>query len=112
MKKLTTALLAAALILSASACVAHPQLTNAETCQRIREIVSNPPASKTGAVNLANQIRTVGPVASDDLKTTVQALVELMDESAKESPDVKKQGELNAEAEKNFAEFCPSSQSQ
>lgn len=112
MKKLTTALLAAALTLSASACVAHPQLTNAETCQRIREIVSNPPASKTGAVNLANQIRTVGPVASDDLKTTVQALVELMDESAKESPDVKKQGELNAEAEKNFAEFCPSSRSQ
>ncbi|WP_458113978.1 hypothetical protein M1D88_07835 [Arthrobacter sp. R1-13] len=110
MKKLTTALLAAALTLSASACVAHPQLTNAETCERIRDVMSNPPTGKTGAVNLANQIRTIGPVSSDDLKSTVQALVELTDESAKDSPDVEKQGELQAVAQKNFGEFCPRSQ--
>ena len=45
MKKLTTALLAAGFVLSASAC-ASPQLTTAETCDRIKIVVSNPTNSR------------------------------------------------------------------
>jgi len=110
MKKLTTALLAAALTLSASACVAHPQLTNAETCERIISVMASPPAGKTGQIRLGNQIRTIEPVSSDDLKSTVEKLLAYSNESAKAEPDTAKAAEFFAEAQKTYAEFCPRSQ--
>ena len=88
MKKLTTALLAAGLLLSASAC-ASPQLSTAETCDRVRTVVSSPTGNmgKTGMIKLANQIRPIEAVSSDDLKPALQAILDYADESVKEHPD-------------------------
>ena len=70
MKKFTTALFAAGLVVSATACTASNQLSTAETCERIQSVVSNPAnnAGKTGMNRLANQIRPIEAVASDELK--------------------------------------------
>jgi hypothetical protein len=111
MKKLTTALLAAGLVLSASACVGHPQLTTAETCERIKIVLSSPSASqgKTGMVRVANQIRSIEPVASDDLKPAVQAILDFVDESGKDEPDSGKLAELKTGYDKagsTYSELC------
>lgn len=111
MKKLTTALLASGLVLSASACVAHPQLTTAETCERIRLVVSSPTASmgKTGMIRLANQIRAIEPVASDDLKSALESILEYTDEAVKDEPDAGKLSELQDEydqAGSTYGKFC------
>jgi hypothetical protein len=106
MKKLTTALIAAGLTLSASACVSHPQLTTAETCERITSVMSSPPGGKTGMISLANQIRTIEPVSSDDMKSTVQNLLDYADESAKATPDAQRLTELQTEAGKTYGQFC------
>lgn len=111
MKKLTTALLASGLVLSASACVAHPQLTTAETCERIRVVVSNPSASggKTGMIRVANQIRAIEPVASDDLKAALGTILEYTDETVKDEPDAGKLSELKDQYEQagsTYNKFC------
>ena len=111
MKKLTTALLAAGLILSASACSAPAKLTTEQTCDRIKIVVSNPSASagKTGMNILANRLRPVISVASDELKPSVEAIVAWADESAKESPDEEKLGTLTADYQKagsTFGQHC------
>lgn len=110
MKKLTTALLAAGLVLSASAC-ASPQLTTAETCDRIKTVVSNPTNSvgKTGMTRLANQIRPIEAVSSDDLKSALRAILDYTDESIKDSPDTGKLNALKADYEQagsTYTKFC------
>ncbi|KRE61463.1 hypothetical protein ASG92_20965 [Arthrobacter sp. Soil736] len=110
MKKLTTALLTAGLLLSASAC-ASPQLTTAETCDRIKIVVSNPTNSlgKTGMTRLANQIRPIEAVSSDDLKPALQAILDYTDESVKEKPDTEKLNALKADYEQagsTYSKFC------
>ena len=110
MKKLTTALLAAGFVLSASACAA-PQLTTAQTCDRIKTVVSNPSNSvgKTGMTRLANQIRPIEAVSSDELQPALQAILEYTDESAKEAPDEAKLTELKAgyeQAGSTYSKFC------
>lgn len=110
MKKLTTALLTTGLLLSASAC-ASPQLTTAETCDRIKIVVTNPSASagKTGMNILANRLRPIISAASDELKPSVQAIVAWADESAKESPDAEKLTGLTADYQKagtTFGQLC------
>jgi hypothetical protein len=110
MKKLTTALLAAGLLLSASAC-GSPQLSTAETCDRVRTVVSSPTGNmgKTGMIKLANQIRPIEAVSSNDLKPALQAILEYADESVKEHPDNAKLSELTAayqEAGSTYSRFC------
>lgn len=121
MKKLTTALLAAALTLPASACVAHPQLSTPETCERIAGVVASRPVGKTGMVSVANQIRTIEPVSSGDLKSTVRnlldyadqtALLDSTDKSAKAKQDSEKVSQLLVNFQQGYAEFCPTSQTQ
>lgn len=110
MKKLTTALLTAGLLLSASAC-ASPQLTTAETCDRIKIVVSNPTNSlgKTGMTRLANQIRPIEAVSSDELKPALRAILDYTDESVKDNPDAEKLTALKADYEQAgtaYTKFC------
>ena len=110
MKKLTTALLTAGLLFSASAC-ASPQLSTAETCDRIKTVVSNPTNSvgKTGMTRLANQIRPIEAVSSDDLKPALQAILDYTDESVKDNPDTEKLNALKADYEQagsTYTKFC------
>jgi threonine aldolase len=111
MKKLTTALFAAGLVLSATACTASNQLSTAETCERIQSVVSSPAnnAGKTGMNRLANQIRPIHAVASDDLKPALQSILEYTDEQAKETPDEARLSELQAgyeQAGNTYSQFC------
>ncbi|UZX01500.1 hypothetical protein F8G81_01840 [Arthrobacter sp. CDRTa11] len=109
MKKLTTALLATGLVLSASACTASTQLSTPETCDRIKSVVANPPVGKSGMTRMANQFRPIEVVASDDLKSALQSIIEYTDESAKETPDEEKLSGLQADYEAaggTFSKFC------
>ncbi|XAS67030.1 hypothetical protein V3C33_16435 [Micrococcaceae bacterium Sec5.7] len=111
MKKLATALIATGLLLSASACSAPTKLTTAETCERVKTVLSSPAngIGKTGLNRLANQIRPIEAVASDDLKSALQSIIEYTDESAKSSPDSEKLSELQSgykQAGTTFAQFC------
>lgn len=111
MKKLTTALLAAGIIISASACSAPAKLTTEETCERIRIVGSDPSANvgKTGMIILANRIRPILAGASDELKPAVQAILDYTDESAKETPDEEKLPLLQEEYQKastTFGQLC------
>ncbi len=111
MKKLTTVLIAAGLIASASACSAQQQLTTAETCDRVGVAAAGIPqnASKTATIRVANAIRPIEPVASTDMKPVVTAILEFLDEQAKETPDEAKLGELGAayqEAGTKYGELC------
>jgi hypothetical protein len=111
MKKLATALIAAGLVLTASACTAPTKLTTAETCERVQVVLSNPAnnAGKTGLVRLANQIRPIEAVASDDLKPALGSFIEYADEASKENPDEGKIGEMqagNQAASTALSTFC------
>ena len=111
MKKFATVLFAAGLVASATACSASHQLSTAETCERIQSVVSNPAnsAGKTGMNRLANQIRPINAVPSDDLKPALASIIEYTDEQAKETPDEAKLAELQAdyeEAGSTYSEFC------
>jgi hypothetical protein len=113
MKKLTTSLLAAGLIISASACSAPEKLTTAETCDRLKIVVtdSSANAGKTGMVILGNRLRPIVAGASDELKPAVQAILDYADESAKENPDADKVAELQAGYQKagaTFGQLCTS----
>ena len=118
MKKLTTVLIAAGLLATASAC-SSPQLTTAETCDRVGVAVASLPsnASKTATIRVANAIRPIESVASNDMKPVVTAILEYSDELVKEEPtDAKakeerenKMGELSAayqEAGTKYGELC------
>ncbi len=111
MKKLTTVLIAAGLIATASACSAQQQLTTKETCDRVGVAAAGIPqnASQTATIRVANAMRPIEPVASDDMKPVVTAILEYMDEQAKETPDEAKLGELGAkyqEAGTKYGELC------
>ncbi|KUM41059.1 hypothetical protein [Arthrobacter sp. EpRS71] len=111
MKKLTTVLIAAGLIASASACSAQQQLTTAETCDRVGVAAASIPqnASKTATNRVANAIRPIEAVASDEMKPVVTAILEYMDEQSKETPDEAKLGELGQayqEAGTKYGELC------
>ncbi|MDQ0119722.1 hypothetical protein AB0280_04970 [Pseudarthrobacter sp902506025] len=111
MKKFATALFAAGLVASATACTATHQLTTAETCERIQAVVSNPAnnAGKTGMNNLANQIRPIHAVASDDLKPALASILAYTDEQVKENPDKDKLADLQSgyqEAGSTYSKFC------
>ncbi|MBE4718571.1 MULTISPECIES: hypothetical protein [unclassified Pseudarthrobacter] len=111
MKKLATALIAAGLVLSASACTTPTKLSTPETCDRVKAVLSNPATNvgKTGLVRLANQIRPIEVVASDDLKPALGSIIEFTDESAKETPDEAKLADLGPryqEAGAAFTKFC------
>jgi hypothetical protein len=111
MKKLTTALLAAGIIISISACSAPAKLTTEETCERIRIVGSDPSVNvgKTGMIILANRIRPILAGASDELKPSVQAILDYTDESAKETPDSEKLTLLQEEYQKastTFGQLC------
>lgn len=111
MKKLATVLFAAGLLASATACSASQQLSTTETCERIQSVVSNPAngAGKTGMNRLANQIRPIHEVASDDLKPALESILAYTDEQAKETPDEARIAELQAgyeEAGSTYQKFC------
>jgi len=111
MKKLTTVLIAAGLIASASACSAQQQLTTAETCDRVGVAAAGIPSnqSKTATTRVANAIRPLEPVASTEMKPVVTAILEFMDEQSKENPDEAKLAELGQayqEAGTKYGELC------
>ncbi|MET1089784.1 MAG: hypothetical protein ABWY04_22145 [Arthrobacter sp.] len=111
MKKLTTALLAAALLASASACAAPAKLTTEATCDRIKIVASDSSANmgKTGMTILANRLRPIVAGASDELQPSVKAFLEYADESAKETPDAEKMTVLQEDYQKaaaTFGELC------
>jgi hypothetical protein len=112
MKKLSTAVLAAALLVSASACAAPtPQLTTEQTCDRVKIVASDSSANMgtAGMTILANRIRPIVGGASDDLKSSVQAFLDYADESAKETPDADKMVVLQEGYQKaatTFGELC------
>lgn len=112
MKKLTTAVvLATGLLISASACAAPTKLTTPQTCDRIKDVVSTATGNigKIGLNRLANQIRPIEAVASDDLKPSLRVILDYTDESAKDNPD---SGKLNAlktdyeQAGSTYSKFC------
>lgn len=111
MKKITTAVLAAGLLLGTSACTATTQLSTAETCERVQAVLANPgnKVGKTGATQLANQIRPIEAVASDDLKPALASIVEYTDEASKAEPNEDVLTELSeayGEATTTFTESC------
>ncbi|CAM3223023.1 hypothetical protein PSET11_01545 [Arthrobacter ulcerisalmonis] len=111
MKKFAIALITAGLALSATACSTSTQLTTKETCERIQSVVSNPSnnAGKTGLNRLANQLRPIEAVASDDLKPILSTIVEYSDEQAKETPDADKLADMQSDYQKagsDFSQFC------
>ena len=111
MKKLATALIVAGLVLSASACTTPTKLSTPETCDRVKAVLSNPAnnVGKTGLVRLANQIRPIEAVASNDLQHALGSIIEFTDESAKEAPDESKLAELEPgyqEAGAAFTKHC------
>lgn len=103
MKKFATALIAAGLVLSASACTAPTKLSTKETCDRVQVVVSNPSngggQTKTGLVRLANQLRPIEAVASDDLRPALGSLVEYADEASKENPDQDKMAQMQGNSQ-------------
>ncbi|WP_426300124.1 hypothetical protein [Arthrobacter sp. R-11] len=109
MKKLTTVLLAAGLLVSASACTA-PKLTTKETCERLNLVVSSPGgASKASMNRIANALRPLEAVASEELQPSLDALLKFADESAKQNPDEDKLAGLTEEYQKagaKFSELC------
>lgn len=92
MKKILTVLIAAGALLGAAGCSPAPKLSNADTCSRVKTVVSSPTATsdKAGMSRLANQLRPIEAVASDDLKAPLKAIIDFFDESAKDSPDTAK----------------------
>lgn len=110
MKKLTTALIAAGLLVSASACSA-PQLTTAQTCDRMAAAAAGltQENNKTATTRVANAIRPIEGVASDEMKPVVTSILDFFDEQAKENPDEKKLGELTTayqEAGSKYGQLC------
>jgi hypothetical protein len=64
---------------------------------------------KTGMTRLANQIRPIEAVSSDELRPALQAILEYTDESAKEAPDEAKLTELKTgyeQAGSTYSRFC------
>ena len=116
MKKLTTVLIAAGLLVSASACSAQQQLTTAETCDRVNVaaaggISQNP--SRTLSTRAANAVRPIESVASDEMKPVVTAILEYLDEQSKENPNEERMGELTTafqEAGAKFGQLCTAGQ--
>jgi hypothetical protein len=111
MKKIITTLLAAGLLLSASACAAPRQLSTADTCSRVKTVISNPTntTDKTGTIRVANQLRPIEAVSSDDLKPTLKTLVDYLDESSKDNPDTAKLNALKTDyqnAGANYSKYC------
>jgi hypothetical protein len=112
MKKFATALIAAGLVLSASACTASNQLSTTQTCERVQLVLSDPAAassSKTALVQLANRIRPIEAVASDDLKPALGSFIAFADEASKESPDQDKIAQMqvdNQAANSALSSFC------
>ncbi|BCW12224.1 hypothetical protein StoSoilB3_35640 [Arthrobacter sp. StoSoilB3] len=116
MKKLTTVLIAAGLLVSASACSAQQQLTTKETCDRVNVaaaggISQNP--SRTLSTRAANAVRPIESVASDEMKPVVTAILEYLDEQSKENPNEERMGELTTafqEAGAKFGQLCTAGQ--
>ena len=111
MKKIITTLLAAGLLLSASACSASQQLSTQDTCSRVKTVISNPTNTndKTGTIRVANQLRPIETVSSDELKSNLKTLVEYLDESSKDNPDNAKLDAMKNEyqiAGANFGKYC------
>jgi len=111
MKKLTTVLIAAGLIASASACSAQQQLTTKETCDRIGVASASFPQtpSQTAANRAANAVRPIESVASDEMKPVVTAILEYLDEQAKANPDEARLGEVTSafqEAGTKYGQLC------
>jgi hypothetical protein len=111
MKKITTTLLAAGLLLSTSACSASQQLSTADTCSRVKTVISNPTntTDKTGTIRVANQLRPIEAVSSDELKPTLKTLVDYLDESSKDNPDTAKLNAMKNDyqnAGTNYSKYC------
>src|SRR6476619_877867 len=92
MKKTLTVLIAAGALLGAAGCSATPQLTNEETCARVKTVVSAQSATsdKAGMTRVANQLRPIKAAASEDLRAPLQTIIDYIDEAAKPTPDTAK----------------------
>lgn len=116
MKKTLTVLIAAGALLGAAGCTAAPQqLSNEETCARVKTVVSAQTATsdKAGMNRIANQLRPIAVVASEDLRAPLKTIIEYFDESAKPSPDSAKLEDMKAEyatAGQAYGQFCGAGQ--
>lgn len=115
MKKTLTVLIAAGALLAAAGCSASPQLTNEETCARVKTVVSAPSATsdKAGMNRVANQLRPIKAAASDDLRAPLQTIIEYFDESAKPNPDAARLETMNADyttAGQTYGKICGNGQ--
>ena len=111
MKKTLTVLIVAGTLLGAAACTATPQLTNEETCARVKTVVSAQSASsdKAGMNKVANQLRPIEAAASDDLQDPLQTIIEYFDEAAKPKPDTAKLDTMKADyaaAGQTYSKVC------
>ena len=113
MKKTLTVLIAAGALLGAAGCSASPQLSNAETCARVKTVVSAQSATsdKAGMTRVANQLRPIKAAASEDLQAPLQTIIEYFDESAKPDPDTAKLANMKAgytQAGQTYGQICGS----
>ena len=115
MKKTLTVLIAAGALLGAAGCSSTPQLTNEETCARIKTITASPTSGsdKFGMTRLANQIRPIEATASEELQAPLQSILDYLDESAKKDSDAAKLDELKAKytaAGQSLSQTCGAAQ--
>jgi ABC-type glycerol-3-phosphate transport system substrate-binding protein len=115
MKKTLTVLIAAGALLGAAGCTATPQLSNEETCARVKTVVSAQSATsdKAGMTRVANQLRPIEAVASGDLQAPLQTIIEYFDESAKPTPDTARLEEMKADytaAGQAYGQVCGNGQ--
>ena len=90
MKKTLTVLIAAGALLGAAGCSATPQLTNEETCARVKTVGLRPDVGHVGQDrDDPGRQPAAGPsraAASDDLRDPLQSIIDYLDESAKRHP--------------------------
>ncbi|SDL37409.1 hypothetical protein SAMN04487916_10895 [Arthrobacter sp. ov407] len=115
MKKTLTVLIAAGALLGAAGCSATPQLTNEETCARVKTVVSAQSATsdKAGMTRVANQLRPIKAAASEDLRDPLQTIIEYFDEAAKPTPDTAKLEDMKADysaAGQTYGQVCGTGQ--
>lgn len=104
-KKLTTALLAAGLVLGAAGC-APPAMSTAETCEKMTAVITANMFSGSSMERMTSMIEELEPMRateSPELKTWVVDTLNYLHESVKEDTDSLKESELSKKANESFA---------
>lgn len=105
-KKLTTALIAAGLVLGAAGCA--PPMSTAETCEKMTAIIvgnmfSGSGSSTEGMTAMIEQLEPMKATESPELKRMVVDSLNYLHESVKDNPDSLKESELSKKADESFS---------